>query len=89
MSHNFKPGDLALTLRSGFGFPAMTTVKLDVFLRNGETAQEPDGRLWTPKFDGWAVYREDEDGAGFFRPEHLIPLRGSFEPEQQKAKEAV
>ncbi|MBE8598695.1 hypothetical protein [Pseudomonas cyclaminis] len=40
MSHNFKSGDLALTLRSGLGFPAMTTVKLDVFLRNGETAQE-------------------------------------------------
>jgi len=89
MSHNFKSGDLALTLRGGFGFPAMTTVKLDVFLRNGETAQEPDGCLWTPKFDGWVVYREDVDGAGFFRPEHLMPLRGDFTHEQQKAKEAV
>ncbi|MBP5121005.1 hypothetical protein [Pseudomonas protegens] len=88
MNHNFKPGDLALTLRSGFGFPAMTAVTLDVFLRKGETAEQPDGSFFTPKFDGWAVYREDERGAGFFRPEHLMPLRGDFTPEQQKAKEA-
>jgi hypothetical protein len=85
----FKPGDLALTLRSGFGFPAMTTVKLDVFLRKGETAQEPDGCFFTPKFDGWAVYREDEDGEGFFRPEHLMPLKGDFASEQQKSREVV
>ncbi|PVZ56542.1 hypothetical protein C9422_18640 [Pseudomonas sp. B1(2018)] len=89
MSHQFKPGDLALTLISGFGFAAMTTVKLDVFLRKGQTAQEPDGCLWTPKFDGWAVYRDDADGAGFFKPEHLMPLRGDFAPEQQKTREVV
>ena len=90
MSHNFKPGDLALTLKSGWGFEAMTTVTLDVFLRKGETAQEPDGRLFTPKYDGWVVYQGDESGAGFFRAEHLMPLRGGdFTHEQQKAKEAV
>ncbi len=88
MTNNFKPGDPALTLISSFGFAAMTTVKLDMFLSNGQTAQEPDGRLFTPKFDGWVVYRDGEPGGGFFRPEHLMPLRGDFTPEQQKAKEA-
>jgi hypothetical protein len=88
MSHNFKPGDLALTLTSGFGFSPMTAVTLDCFLRKGQTAQEPDGHLFTPTFDGWVVYRNGEDGAGFFKPEHLMPLRGDFAPEQQKAKEA-
>ncbi|MGY2186179.1 hypothetical protein [Pseudomonas sp. SDO5591_S426] len=86
MSHQFNSGDLALTLTSGFGFAAMTTVKLDVFLRKGQTAQEPDGRLFTPKFDGWVVYRDDVDGSGFFRPEHLMPLRGDFAPTEQKSK---
>lgn len=85
----FKPGDMALTLKSGWGFEAMTTVMLDVFLRKGETAQEPDGRLFTPKHDGWVVYRGDADGAGFFRPEHLMPLRGDFAPEQHKSREVV
>lgn len=85
----FKSGDLALTLVSGFGFAAMTTVKLDIFLRKGQTAQEPDGRLFTPKFDGWAVYRDDVDGSGFFRPEHLMPLRGDLDPEHQKSREVA
>ncbi|MQU61122.1 hypothetical protein GHO26_25625 [Pseudomonas helleri] len=88
MTNNFKPGDLALTLISGFGFAAMSTVILEIFLRKGQTAQEPDGRLFTPTFDGWVVYRDGEPGGGFFRPEHLMPLRGDFIPEQQKAKEA-
>lgn len=89
MSHQFKPGDLALTLTQGFGFAPMTTVKIDVFLHKGETGQEPDGGLFTPKFDGWVVYRDDEDGAGFFKPEHLMPLRGDFAPEQQKSRDVV
>jgi len=89
MSNQFKPGDLALTLKPGFGFPAMASVSLEIFLRKGQTAQEPDGRLFTPKFDGWVVYRDDEDGSGFFSPEHLMPLRGDFQPEQQKSRELV
>ncbi|MNF80646.1 hypothetical protein D3C84_628930 [compost metagenome] len=87
MSHQFKPGDPALTLKSGFGFAAMTTVTLDVFLRKGQAGRQPDSQPWTAPYDGWVVYRDDEDGCGFFRPEHLMPLRGDFAPEQQKAKE--
>lgn len=88
MSHQFKSGDLALTLKSGFGFATMTTVMVDGFLRHGQNCRQPDGQRWTAPYDGWEVYRDDEDGCGFFRPEHLMPLRGDFAPEQQEAKEA-
>ncbi|MFW9099580.1 hypothetical protein ACOI8A_05465 [Pseudomonas sp. P4795] len=89
MSHNFKPGDLALTLIAAYGFAAMTEVTIEVFLHKGQIAQEPCGDLFTAPFDGWVVYRLPWPGSGFFRAKHLMPLRGDFTPEQQKAKEAV
>lgn len=89
MSHNFKPGDLALTLTQGVAWPPMTEVQLDVFLSEGAVGLEPAGGLFTAPYDGWTVYREGERGCDFYRPQHLMPLRGYFEPEQQKAKEAV
>lgn len=85
----FKSGDLALTLAYGIEWPPMTQVTLDVFLPKGTIGEEPDGGLFTAPFDGLAVYREDEDGAEFFRAEHLMPLRGNFQPEQQKSLEVV
>lgn len=87
MSHQFKEGDLALTLIAGFEWPPMTQVKLDVFLPKGAIAEEPDGGLFTAPFDGWVVYREDECGVGFFRPRYLMPLRGDFAPEREKVRE--
>jgi len=86
MSHNFKPGDLALTLKAGYGIAAMTTVQLEMFLGNGWKAQEPDGQLWTAPFDGWVVGRDGEDGFGFFKASNLMPLRGDFAPTEQKSK---
>ncbi|KAA8563225.1 hypothetical protein FX985_03293 [Pseudomonas extremaustralis] len=89
MSHNFKPGELALTLASKYQIPVMTTVSLVVFMASGEGAIEPDGSLWFAPHDGWVVGRDDWDGYGFFRPTELMPLHGDFTHEQQKAKEAA
>lgn len=88
MSNQFKAGDLAITLKPGYGIAAMATVQLELFLGKGKKAQEPDGNLWTAPFDGWVVGRDGEDGFGFFKASSLMPLRGYFEPEQQKSKEA-
>jgi hypothetical protein len=89
MSHQFKPGDLALTLASRFGIPAMCQVELVVYLMKGQKAEEPDGQLWTAPHDGWIVGRENEIGYGFFAPQQLMPLRGDFTPEQQKSQEVA
>lgn len=89
MSHNFKPGDLALTLVSKYQIPAMATVSLVVFIPAGEGAIEPDGCLWFAPHAGWVVGRDDEDGYGFFRATDLMPLCGDFAPEQQKSREVV
>lgn len=89
MSHQFKPGDLALTLTQGVGWPPMTQVTLDVFLAKGRLAKEPLGGIFTAPYDGWAVYREGERGCEFYRPQHLMPLRGDFQPEQQKSRELI
>jgi hypothetical protein len=89
MSHNFRPGDLALTLTSKYQMPAMSAVSLVVFIPDGEGAIEPDGCLWFAPHAGWVAGRDGEEGYGFFKPAELMPLRGNFTHEQQKAKEAV
>nr|DAG83678.1 MAG TPA: hypothetical protein [Caudoviricetes sp.]DAK77143.1 MAG TPA: hypothetical protein [Caudoviricetes sp.] len=87
MSHNFRPGDLALTLATKFRFPAMSQVELIVFLREDQKAEESDGNIWTAPYDGWVAGRGEGEGYGFYKPSQLMPLRGDFTSEQQKAKE--
>ena len=89
MSHNFKPGDLALTLTSKYRFPPMSQVELIVFMHEGQKADQPSGKIWTAPYDGWIAGRNEGEGYGFYKPSQLMPLRGDFTPEQQKAKEAV
>ena len=87
MSNQFKQGDLALTLLSGVVVPAMAEVEIDIFLKQGERAVDPFGKVFTAPFGGWSIYRKGV-GCEFFRPQHLMPLRGDFAPEQQQTKEA-
>ena len=89
MSHNFKPGDPALTLAAKYRFPSMSQVELIVFLREGQKAEEPDGHIWIAPYDGWVAGRGEGEGYGFYKPSQLMLLRGDFSHEQQKAKEAV
>ncbi|UVK96473.1 hypothetical protein [Pseudomonas sp. B21-048] len=85
MSNQLKQGDLALTLLAGVVIPAMAEVEIDVFLKLGERAVDPSGKVFTAPFDGWSIWR-DGVGCEFFKPEHLMPLRGDFSHEQQKSK---
>ena len=89
MSNQFKVGDHVLTLASKYQIPAMSEVELVIFRLKGQKAEEPDGKLWVAPHDGWIVGRDGEEGYGFFKPQQLMPLRGDFQPEQQKSREVV
>ncbi|MHC8321154.1 hypothetical protein ACYZT4_10715 [Pseudomonas sp. GB2N2] len=89
MSHQFKQGDLALILVPNYQFTAMSTVSLVIFILEGQGAIEPDGTRWLAPYAGWIVEREGEDGYGFFRPQHLMPLRSDFSSEHQKSREVA
>ncbi len=81
MSHQFKPGDLAIVI--GVRFPEcepnigkVVTVESGVF----------QGEVWV---SGDIVNRlGDRLDMLMINPRHLMPLSGDFAPEQQKAKEA-
>jgi hypothetical protein len=85
MSHQFKPGDLALTLVDDPDMPIGSCVELVKVIAKGERLEFAD---FTAPSEGWYVtnsrcYRNVAYGS-----HELMPLRGDFEPEQQKAKEA-
>ncbi|NNJ16375.1 hypothetical protein CSV86_014695 [Pseudomonas putida CSV86] len=105
MSHQFKPGDLALIV-GAFRFVENIgkTCTLVQHLSKGDIYQLPDGRkAVTLAESGWLVEGDGiiglacllvdgdvvrVDDIGVANPRNLMPLRGDFEPEQQKAKEA-
>jgi hypothetical protein len=89
MSHNFKPGDLALVISGGY---MGETAELMHFVMPNEVVVSPtSGKKyqfrplagiggWMCRFRGeWAIKHE----------KNLMPLRGDFTHEKQKAKEAV
>ena len=85
MSHNFKPGDLALTLVGNELYPAMTQVELIDSLNPGDVWPYKGLNLplqkcvWVCRSRHWEM---------IYQPKDLMPLRGDFTHEQQKAKEA-
>jgi len=89
MSHNFKPGDLALVISGGF---LGETAELLRFVLPGEEVVSPSsGKIyvfrpaagvggWLCRFRSeWAIKHE----------KNLMPLRGDFAPERQKSREVV
>ena len=85
MSHQFKSGDLALTLVGDEKYPAMTEVELLAFLRPGDTFTL--GRMKLPLIKAcW--HCRSKYWEMVFRSEDLMPLRSDFCPERQKAEEA-
>lgn len=99
MSHNFKPGDLALIIKSikrpeNIG----KACELLAFMVPGDRVEfEFNGRrvithigekpAWLVAGDG-VVGSNGDVGFALVKPGNLMPLRGDFSPEQQKAKEA-
>ncbi|AVD85980.1 hypothetical protein [Pseudomonas sp. SWI44] len=103
MSHNFKPGDLALIVNSAAPENIGKTVRLVEFIAAHGTPFIREGVRFSPReMATWIV--ETPDGSktlvggyiqrtimvssGPCRQKWLMPLGGDFEPQQQKAKEA-
>ena len=102
MSHQFKSGDLALIVGA---FTMVQNIgkqcELVQFIQpeeiyvapNGITYQHADVPVWIVRGDGLYRWFEDETidqgDWGLCAPQHLIPLRGDFAPEQQKSKEVT
>ncbi|MBW9244113.1 hypothetical protein [Pseudomonas paracarnis] len=105
MSHNFKPGDLALIVGATKLTDQIGVVcELDQYLREGDEYRTPNGNLCRAGLGAWLVIGESVSGRylkkstgremrtpgqALVSEKFLMPLRGDFIPEQQKAKEAV
>lgn len=105
MSHNFKPGDLALIVGATKCIDQIGVVcELDRYINEGDEYRTPSGNLCRAGLGAWLVvgdsvngrYLKKSTGREIRTPGQalvleklLMPLRGDFAPEQQKAKEAV
>ncbi|MFU6016193.1 hypothetical protein ACM7QV_31460 [Pseudomonas aeruginosa] len=87
--NQLKAGDLALTLVDTLTWPAMTVVTLHTLHEPGSRIEQIHG-VGVTRFHLWeCISDRDEEYAYLYRPEHLMPLRGDFLPEQQKSREVV
>lgn len=85
MNHNFKPGDLALTLVDLPGHVrAGSCVEVHRILLAGDSFEMADGPRRTLR-DGVVVVWMDHKYV--YLPSQLMPLRGDFAPEQSKSRE--
>ncbi|MBS7559948.1 hypothetical protein KHO49_16520 [Pseudomonas sp. RC4D1] len=102
MSHQFKPGDLALIVSSSKGTSPNIgmAVELVIKLRTNDCFNLPDGsravnkgpECWMVEAPGLSAMtlqavHIDLGGISLVQERYLMPLRGDFTPEQQKAKE--
>ena len=93
----FKAGDLALVVGCNTNPKNLgKVVELIALIFPGEIFHAPDGRKYLADMDqhggGWIVQSEnfisrDRQPWGLVEERHLMPLKGDFQPEQQKAKE--
>lgn len=83
----FNVGDMALTIYPVPGIPAGTVVVLDHKLSPGEKFKGPDGSTCTALALGWICSLPGTTKTVAYAQTSLMPLRGDFEPEQQKSKE--
>ncbi|NQD78611.1 hypothetical protein HP436_00255 [Pseudomonas sp. CrR14] len=103
MGNQFKPGDLALiTGHDHLPSNAGRTCELIAFLLPGDVIENPNNPSSQMEYDAdgeprWLVRGDritnDSDdplhaGLDAILECHLMPLRGEFEPEQQKQREA-
>lgn len=100
----FKNGDLALIIGSDKGTSPNIgmAVELSLKLRTNDVFSLPDGRravnrgpeCWVVEASGllasaYNIGRADLGGIALVEERHLVPLRGDFQPEQQKSREVV
>ncbi|VVO05683.1 hypothetical protein PS834_03036 [Pseudomonas fluorescens] len=89
MSHNFKAGDLALTLVDDDDIPAYSVVTIDSRILKGEACFTWDDEPTTADENGWFVIHPGNPCYSLYADVELMPLRGDFAPEQQKSREVV
>lgn len=100
MSHNFKPGDLAILKSSEVEHLIGSVVELVAYVGSeyhmiyaGAEAFNPNQhRIWWVKLASGQTFHSIARGAvsdGFCGEFRLIPLRGDFAPERQKSREVV
>lgn len=82
----FKPGDLAIILKTLGTIEAGSVVELEELILPGELVTwEPSGEKFVAKARGWIVLKgETRAAVGEYA---LMPLRGDSQPEQQKREE--
>ena len=97
MSHNFKPGDLAIIT---FGLNGGCCVSLisfhdkgRVILQNGMYT-DAEGQEWRVEGENLVARAGIDDSLipvkdGLIHQKYLMPLRGDFTPEQQKSREVL
>lgn len=102
MSHNFKPGDLALIAKADHDENIGRVVELLFFVGDGVRYQNPKG-VMSRNISGGGVWVVSAEGllnknslkgwhvAGWTQKasSNLMPLRGDFAPEQQKSREVL
>lgn len=102
MSHQFKPGDLALIVKEDHPDNMGRVVELLFLVGAGDIYQRPDGEkarnaagiaIWVVSAVGLLHRRRPNDWyvAGWTQkaPYNLMPLRGDFAPEQSKSREVA
>lgn len=101
MSHNFKPGDLAMIVgavsdtrnigKTGELIELIPAGGVSIFiLPNGKSARNlEEAPCWLLAGDGLTQSNPGGNGFAIRYPRFLMPLRGDFTHEQQKVKEAV
>ncbi|UZZ12428.1 hypothetical protein NDO41_08115 [Ectopseudomonas mendocina] len=96
MGNQFKPGDMALVIASAFQENNGCQVELVEFVPHGSMISSvlTEQDFYNESGEGiWYVIGRvvnpqlELAGESFFRERQLMPLRGYFEPEQQKARE--
>ncbi|PNG31528.1 hypothetical protein [Pseudomonas protegens] len=88
MSYHFKSGDLALTLISLSILPVGSVVELYKAINPGDNLGSARNPIPAVRRGWWCAHSEIGDRLPFAETS-LMPLRGDFATEQQKAKEAV
>jgi hypothetical protein len=89
VSHQFKEGDLALTIVDDEFIPAYSVVTLNSRATKGEPCFTWDDKPDFAEDDGWFVLHPSSKEAWFYADKELIPLKGDFDPVQQKDREVV
>lgn len=88
MGNQFKVGDLAMTKISIPALPAGSVVELVEAVNKDGFVHAEDGQVFIAVQDGWLCRHPLIDRSLAYAESSLMPLRGDFEPEQHKQREA-